>query len=54
VVNQAYDLTINKEQSASVAMSGDTITYTITYENLGPAVATEVEIMEAYPSNFTF
>ncbi|MFV0426753.1 MAG: DUF11 domain-containing protein, partial [Beutenbergiaceae bacterium] len=47
------DVSIVKTVSTGVALSGDTITWTLQVQNLGPATATDVVVSDEFPSGFT-
>ncbi|MFQ5909327.1 MAG: hypothetical protein ACE5IJ_01230, partial [Thermoplasmata archaeon] len=47
-------MTIAKSADVSTADPGDSITYTITYENTGSGQATDVEIKDTIPADTTF
>jgi len=46
-----YDLSITKSVNKAIVYSGDVISYTLTYTNLGDAVS-GVVIYETYPDQF--
>ncbi|MDI6791778.1 MAG: right-handed parallel beta-helix repeat-containing protein, partial [bacterium] len=55
VVNPQPDVTItSKTDGTSTASPGDTLTYTITYENIGTTGAVGVVITDVVPTNTTF
>ncbi len=47
-------ITLDKQVSSSTAVSGDTLTYTITYKNIGTKTATNVVITDAIPAGSTY
>jgi len=50
----APNMTFSKDASLDYAVQGDTIVYTINYENLGSGDATDVTIRDTIPANVTF
>jgi uncharacterized repeat protein (TIGR01451 family) len=48
------DLALTKTASATDAVSGDTVTYTITVTNNGPIDATGIEVMDQLPTGVTY
>lgn len=54
VTFQAADLYINKSASPTSINSGQEVTYTITYGNLGPETATDTVITDTLPTNFLY
>ena len=53
ITNDDTDLAISKVDSADPINSGNTLTYTITVNNLGPATATNVVVSETLPAEVT-
>ncbi len=53
-VNAAPDFVISKTDNNVMANAGDTVTYIITYDNIGNQNATGVVITETVPANSTF
>ncbi|MGV6852310.1 MAG: hypothetical protein ACWA5R_09075 [bacterium] len=53
-IDAAPDLVIIKDDGIDVSGPGQTIIYTLSYENLGPQGATGVVIDEVVPANVTF
>jgi len=54
VTMQAADLYITKSASPTSINSGQEVTYTITYGNLGPETATDTVITDTLPTNFLY
>ncbi|MEM9594530.1 MAG: isopeptide-forming domain-containing fimbrial protein [Acidobacteriota bacterium] len=52
-VDAAPDLAITKDDGGATATPGDTIPYTLAYENLGPQDATGVVLTETVPADTT-
>jgi uncharacterized repeat protein (TIGR01451 family) len=50
----AVDLTLSKDDGGASAVAGDTIAYTLTYNNVGTAGATGVVLTETVPADTTF
>ena len=48
------DLEITKSVSPTNANAGDTVTFTINVENLGPQRAKEVQVTELLPAGYTY
>ena len=53
-INATPDLTITKDDGGVSSVPGDTITYTLTYENVGDQDATGVDVTDTVPTNTTF
>jgi uncharacterized repeat protein (TIGR01451 family) len=54
VVDCVADLEITKSVSPTNANAGDTVTFTINVENLGPQRAKEVQVTELLPAGYTY
>ncbi len=54
VINCVADLEITKSVSPTNANAGDTVTFTINVENLGPQRAKEVQVTELLPAGYTY
>ena len=54
VVDDPADLSLIKSVNNSAAVSGETLTFTITVNNAGPGDATNVEVVDQLPAGFTF
>jgi len=54
VTFQAADLSISKIASPASINQGQEVTYTITYNNAGPAIATGVQVTDTLPVNFVY
>jgi uncharacterized repeat protein (TIGR01451 family) len=51
---QVIDLELTKAVSDTTPNVGDSVTFTLTLENNGPAAATNVEVTDALPAGFTY
>lgn len=54
IIQPLSDLVISKSDSPDPVSVGNTLTYTINVKNIGNAVATDVKIVDAIPSEVTF
>jgi uncharacterized repeat protein (TIGR01451 family) len=52
-IEDEADLTITKTDSPDPAIAGDQLTYTLTYDNLGPSDATSVTVTDVLPTGVT-
>lgn len=53
-ITERVDLVLTKTVSAANAGAGETLTYTITVNNLGPSTATAVQVVDTLPAGVTF
>jgi len=53
-LNAAPDLVISKDDGGATTLPGGTVTYALTYQNVGNQTATGVEISETVPDNTVF
>lgn len=54
IAQPGVDLTLAKAVDRTAAQPGDVITYTLSYSNLGPGTATNVEIVDPVPQGLVF
>ena len=54
VTGQQIDLEVNQTVDQSVVAPGDTVTFTITVDNVGPSTATSVTLSELLPPGVTY